>query len=133
MLLNLFSLLGLNAGALAKYMNLDTTGISKIVQVLYVWIDGSGQQLRCKTKSLDFEPKDPKDCPIWNFDGSSTNQALGHNSDVYLHPVALFPDPFRRLPNKICLCETYTFDHKPTNSNYRKTCNEVHETEAVKV
>ncbi len=28
--------------------------------------------------------------PIWNFDGSSTGQAEGQNSDVYLYPVALY-------------------------------------------
>jgi glutamine synthetase len=71
-------------------------------------------------------PEVPSDCPIWNFDGSSTNQAEGHNSDVYLHPVALFPDPFRGLPNKIVLCETCTFDGVACATNKRKTCAEVH-------
>jgi glutamine synthetase len=33
--------------------------------------------------------------PVWNFDGSSTYQAEGSNTDVYLHPVALYRDPFR--------------------------------------
>ena len=33
--------------------------------------------------------------PIWNFDGSATYQAEGNNTDVYLHPVALYRDPFR--------------------------------------
>lgn len=36
-----------------------------------------------------------QDLPIWNYDGSSTYQALGENSDVYLHPVAIYKDPFR--------------------------------------
>lgn len=31
-----------------------------------------------------------------NFDGSSTNQAQGHDSDIYLRPVAVYKDPFRR-------------------------------------
>lgn len=34
--------------------------------------------------------------PIWNYDGSSTYQALGENSDVYLYPCAIYKDPFRR-------------------------------------
>lgn len=36
-----------------------------------------------------------EDYKEWNFDGSSTNQAEGHDSDVYLRPAAVFRDPFR--------------------------------------
>ncbi len=36
-----------------------------------------------------------EELPVWNFDGSSTYQAEGSNTDVYLHPVALYRDPFR--------------------------------------
>jgi glutamine synthetase len=94
---------------------------------MYVWVDGTGQYLRAKTKTLDFTPTDPKEVPIWNFDGSSTGQASGHNSDIYLHPVALYPDPFRRNNNKLVLCETYTHEKKPTASNRRATCVKVME------
>ena len=31
----------------------------------------------------------------WNYDGSSTEQADGKDSEVYLKPVALYKDPFR--------------------------------------
>ena len=51
---------------------------------------------------------------LWNFDGSSTGQAEGSNSDVYLHPVAMFKDPFRRGKNKIVMCETYKYNKLPT-------------------
>lgn len=95
------------------------------VQVMYIWVDGTGQYLRSKTRTLDFEPKTPEDCPMWNFDGSSTGQAVGHNSDVYLKPAAMFRDPFRRGKNKLLLCETFTFDKKPHETNKRNTCKKV--------
>jgi glutamine synthetase len=96
-----------------------------VVQVMYIWIDGTGEYTRCKTKTMDLEPKKPEDCPIWNFDGSSTGQAEGSNSDVYLYPCALFEDPFRRGKNKLLLCETYKYNKLPTETNKRKTCKEV--------
>lgn len=120
---------GAVGGAMSKYLALETSGV---YQVLYVWIDGSGQRLRCKTKSVYTEPKCAHDCPIWNFDGSSTNQAEGHNSDVYLHPVAMFNDPFRRRPHKMVLCETFTFDNKPCGTNRRNTCVSAMEAPDVK-
>lgn len=62
--------------------------------------------------------------PIWNYDGSSTYQATGTNSDTYLHPVAIYRDPFRQGNHILVLCETYKFDGSPTETNHRKTCQE---------
>lgn len=97
------------------------------VQAMYIWVDGTGQGIRAKTRTLDSEPMKPEDCPIWNFDGSSTMQAEGSNSDVYLHPVALFKDPFRRGKNKLVLCETYKYNKLPAETNKRYTCKRVME------
>jgi glutamine synthetase len=60
--------------------------------------------------------------PEWNFDGSSTGQAPGDNSDVYLRPVAIFPDPFRGAPNILVLTECWDPDGTPNKFNYRHEC-----------
>jgi len=46
-------------------------------------------------------------------------QAETESSEVLIRPVALFNDPFRGVPNKIALCETYHVDGTPTVSNFR--------------
>jgi glutamine synthetase len=114
-----------NTTTLRKYLDLEIP--DGAVQVTYVWIDGTGQHLRAKTKTMEFEPLSPKECEVWNFDGSSTGQAEGHNSDIYLRPVALFKDPFTRGKNKLLLCETLTPEDKPHSSNKRRACAEVME------
>jgi len=92
------------------------------VQAKYIWIDGTGENIRSKTKTVESEPKCPEDLPEWNFDGSSTGQAKGENSDVYLKPVAIYPDPIRRGKNKLVLCETLTHEKVPTATNHRDKC-----------
>jgi len=111
-----------NKTALQRYLAIPQ---GEKVQAMYVWIDGSGEGLRAKTKTMESEPKVPSDLPIWNFDGSSTGQAEGSNSDVYLYPVAVFRDPFRGGKNKLVLSETYKYNRKPADTNHRVTCNEV--------
>ena len=43
----------------------------------YVWIGGTGEDFRCKTRVLASAPKSVSELPSWNYDGSSTGQAPG--------------------------------------------------------
>ena len=49
---------------------------------------------------------------MWGFDGSSTRQAEGSNSDCMLHPVAVFPDP-ARTNGALVMCEVMLPDGTP--------------------
>jgi len=113
----------LNKAVLDRFLTLPQP--DNKVQAEYIWIDGTGENVRAKTKTLDFVPKSVSDLPVWNYDGSSTYQSEGSNSDTYLYPVAMYKDPFRRGNNKLVLCETYKYNKKPTESNHRVTCAEV--------
>lgn len=61
----------------------------------YVWIDGTGENVRGKSRTLESPPKDLSDIPVWNFDGSSCFLAEGKKSDMFLCPVRCYMDPFR--------------------------------------
>jgi len=111
----------LNVGVWDNYFQLNQ---GSRIQAEYVWLGGDGE-FRCKTKTLDSECKSISDYPIWNYDGSSTNQAPGSNSEVYLKPVAQFPDPWRKGNNVIVLCEAVlpvsddSMEMKPHPTNTR--------------
>jgi len=102
------------------YLSLDQ---GSKVQAEYVWIDGTVENLRCKTRTLDSMPSSPSELPIWNFDGSSTGQAEGRDSDVLIRPVAIFKDPFRRGNNILVLCDTLNPDMTPHATNHRAHCD----------
>lgn len=89
----------------------------------YIWLDGykPTQSLRSKTKiESDFEGT-LEECPMWSFDGSSTQQAPGGSSDCLLKPVAIFPDPTRLGDGYLVICEVMNADGTPHPSNGRAT------------
>ncbi|KAI9308432.1 hypothetical protein BJ944DRAFT_246577 [Cunninghamella echinulata] len=104
-----------NSTILDKYLKLEQNGK---IQVEYVWIDAKGN-LRSKTKTVDKVPQTAAELPEWNFDGSSTGQAEGHDSDVLMQPVALYNDPFRGGDNKFAICELFNPDGTPHKTNHR--------------
>lgn len=88
----------------------------------YIWLDGSTptQGLRGKTKVVnDFSGK-LEDCPMWSFDGSSTQQAEGGSSDCLLKPVCIYPDPSRKNAY-VVMTEVLNADGTPHPTNGRAT------------
>ncbi|KAI0006628.1 glutamine synthetase [Xylariaceae sp. FL0662B] len=119
-----------NSTVLAKYAALGQKGN---VMAEYIWIDSEGG-VRSKSRTLKAKSGGykPEDLPIWNFDGSSTGQAPGDNSDVYLKPIAVFPDPFRTQggDNILVMTECWNADGTPNKYNNRHDAAKVLETHA---
>src|SRR5258705_11272564 len=70
----------------------------------YIWLDGYTPvpNLRGKTQIKEFASFPTLDqLPLWGFDGSSTMQAEGHNSDCVLKPVAGFPHGARTGDDRV--------------------------------
>ena len=91
----------------------------------YIWLDGSEptQQLRAKTRLADDFSGKLEDCPVWSFDGSSTNQAGGGASDLLLKPVFICPDPDRKNAYLV-MTEVLNADGTPHPTNGRATIEE---------
>jgi len=92
----------------------------------YIWIGGTGMDIRSKARTLDLsEVLELSQIPDWNYDGSSTLQADGENSEVWLVPRAFYLDPFRQGNNILVLCDTWKPDGTPANTNFRHLANEI--------
>lgn len=87
----------------------------------YIWIGGTGLDIRAKARVLSLSQISTlSQIPEWNFDGSSTKQASGEDSEIWLRPRAFYPDPFRLGKNILVLCETLKPDGTPANSSFRE-------------
>ncbi len=86
----------------------------------YIWLDGykPTQSLRSKTQVRENFGGTLEECPMWSFDGSSTEQADGSASDCLLKPVAIYPDPDRNNAFLV-MCEVLNSDGTPHASNSR--------------
>jgi len=105
---------------LAKMSSYETCVLAE-----YVWLDAH-QTPRSKTMTMTCIPRNTKDLRVWNYDGSSTEQAEGHNSEVLLKPRAIFQDPFRGAPHILVLADCWNaWDDKPAIGNTRAACAEI--------
>jgi glutamine synthetase len=103
--------------------------VNHAVVATYVWIGGGGE-LRSKVKVMPGKTSctEVSEFPEWNFDGSSTNQAEGHYSEVCMRPKAFFRDPFgaKNCSNAyLVMCDTYYPDGTPVENNYRYWAEQV--------
>ncbi|KAG5511167.1 hypothetical protein JKF63_07109 [Porcisia hertigi] len=113
------------------------------VRVTYIWISckNSHHDIRSKDRTMylsqDEVARPPKELlangifPVWNFDGSSTAQAKGSDTEILLKPVNAFPCFLPRWSSKIpwilVLAECYLPSGKPTTDNSRAIAREVFE------
>lgn len=114
----------MNKKVMDRYMRLPSP-CNKVLAT-YVWIDGSGINMRCKDRILNCVPCYADAAPPWAFDGSSTGQASTDDSDTKLQPAAVYRDPFRMEPHVLVLSEVYVGDkNEPAKTNFRKFCNDL--------
>jgi glutamine synthetase len=113
-----------------SFFHRSSIGVMKPIIMEYVWIDAAGGT-RSKTRvehnmhhfSSDWMLSD-HDRWDWSFDGSSTGQATGTDSDVIIRPVAIYPNPFyKKFDAHLVMCETYDKDGTtPHATNARARC-----------
>tara|TARA_A100001015_G_scaffold187017_1_gene208279 strand:+ start:1959 stop:3044 length:1086 start_codon:yes stop_codon:yes gene_type:complete len=94
----------------------------------YIWLDGAvpTKTLRSKTRIIEVKEEVSLDSfPDWGFDGSSTNQASGDNSDCILRPVSFVKDPLRGEGNFLVMCEVFDREGNPHSTNSRSILRQV--------
>lgn len=104
--------------------------MSKAIIAEYIWLGGKDtfQDIRskCRTMYVDELCFDPSKYPVWNFDGSSTGQNQGLDTEILLKPAAVFLNPL--MENAVVvLSECFFTNGKPTACNTRFYANQVFE------
>lgn len=94
----------------------------------YIWLDVSSN-FRSKARTLHEDQVSLDTLPYWNYDGSSTGQAKGDDSEITLKPVSYYNCPFRGKlhgnNNIIVLCATYDKDGNALDNNNWEFANEL--------
>ncbi|CAJ2658499.1 glutamine synthetase [Trifolium pratense] len=106
-------------------LNLDITPFTNSIIAEYIWIGGTGIDVRSKSRTISKPVEHPSELPKWNYDGSSTGQAPGEDSEVILYPQAIFKDPFRGGNNILVICDAYTPQGEPIPTNKRHKAAEI--------
>ncbi|XP_040373458.1 glutamine synthetase leaf isozyme, chloroplastic isoform X2 [Rosa chinensis] len=112
-------------------LNLDLTPYTDKIIAEYIWIGGSGIDVRSKSRTISKPVEHPSELPKWNYDGSSTGQAPGEDSEVILYPQAIFKDPFRGGNNILVICDAYTPQGEPIPTNKRHKAAQVFSNQKV--
>jgi len=102
----------------------------------YIWLGGN-YELRSKIKVHETSNSvlcmnDIKNVPAWNYDGSSTSQTSGENSEINLLPISVYKNPlFKKrhegLESLLVLCETRDKNGNPLTTNNRFESQKVFE------
>ena len=84
-------------------------------------MDGSSKYLKGKTRVYaDKVITCLADLEWRTYDDSSNEQAITNDSEIWIKPVAIFKDPFRKNGCWLALCEGYKGDKKtPPFGNFR--------------
>ena len=72
----------------------------------YIWLGGSGVDLRSRTVVLDAKPYSVDDLPLAEIDGSTCGQASADCCELFLQPRRMFKDPMR-AGGLLVLCDTF--------------------------
>jgi glutamine synthetase len=127
------------------FKGIENKGYNKVyseytmVVLEYIWLDSVGclrSKIRCDN-SVNVRHRVPASFPDWNFDGSSTGQALGNDSEIILKPCAVY-GPYSRNgiigAGLLVLCDTWkrvwnsdrtTHHLVPAMYNHRQTAVEI--------
>jgi len=111
------------AASITDLLRIPVPQESTIVE--YVWIDATMENVRSKARTITKKVQSVHDIAKWNFDGSSTGQAGGDDSEVILIPRAIYKDPFRGGQHLLCMCECYDPFGTPVSSNSRAKAAEI--------